>query len=179
MRADVIKMRPIHSSFFSCGQDAETIIKELFVCVFENTGMVIQNKSIEDFAVNFGVGLPFGGTFSNVNIGFEIGKRGTKYFNLIEENYFNINIGLSFNDKWFVKPKYTSSTTLLLATGNTSSKTNTITTTDVTLNSKLVSTYSALVQSKSIIREVISNVGINISEEELKNNITITKTITT
>jgi len=73
---------------------------------FENTGMVIQNKSIEDFAVNFGVGLPFGGTFSNVNIGFEIGKRGTKYFNLIEENYFNINIGLSFNDKWFVKPKY-------------------------------------------------------------------------
>lgn len=75
----------------------------------------------------------------------------------------------------FVKPKYTSSTTLLLATGNTSSKTNTITTTDVTLNSKLVSTYSALVQSKSIIREVISNVGINISEEELKNNITVTQ----
>lgn len=37
----------------------------------------------------------------------------------------------------FVKPKYTSSTTLLLATGNTSSKTNTITTTDVTLNSKI------------------------------------------
>lgn len=31
MRADVIKMRPIHSSFFSCAQDAETIIKELFV----------------------------------------------------------------------------------------------------------------------------------------------------
>lgn len=75
----------------------------------------------------------------------------------------------------FVKPKYTSSTTLLLATGNTSSNTNTITTTDVTLNSKLVSTYSALVQSKSIIREVISNVGINISEEELKNNITVTQ----
>ena len=25
---------------------------------------------------------------------------------MIEENYFNINIGLSFNDKWFVKPKY-------------------------------------------------------------------------
>ncbi len=73
---------------------------------FENTGMVIQNKTIEDFAVNFGVGLPFGGTFSNVNIGFEIGKRGTKYYNLIEENYFNLNIGLSFNDKWFVRRKF-------------------------------------------------------------------------
>lgn len=75
----------------------------------------------------------------------------------------------------FVKPKYTSSTTLLLATGNKTNSTNSITTTDVTLNSKLVSTYSALVQSKSIIREVISNVGIDISEEELKNNITVTQ----
>jgi long-subunit fatty acid transport protein len=73
---------------------------------FENTGMVIQNKTIEDFAVNFGVGLPLGGTFSNINIGFEIGKRGTKYYNLIEENYFNLNIGLSFNDKWFVRRKF-------------------------------------------------------------------------
>ncbi len=31
MRADVIKMRPIHSSFFSCKQDTQTIIKQLFV----------------------------------------------------------------------------------------------------------------------------------------------------
>lgn len=73
---------------------------------FENTGMVIQNKSIEDFAVNFGLGLPLTGTFSNLNIGFEAGKRGTKYFNLIEENYFNLSIGLSFSDRWFVKRKY-------------------------------------------------------------------------
>ncbi len=76
----------------------------------------------------------------------------------------------------FVTPKYTSSTTLLLATsGNSSDKTNTITTTDVTLNSKLVSTYSALVQSKSVLRQVISNLEINISEDELKNNITVTQ----
>lgn len=31
MRADVIKMRPIHSSFFSCEKDTQTILKELFV----------------------------------------------------------------------------------------------------------------------------------------------------
>ena len=31
MRADVIKMRPIHSSFFSCAQDTQTILKDLFV----------------------------------------------------------------------------------------------------------------------------------------------------
>ena len=31
MRADVIKIRPIHSSFFSCEKDTQTILKELFV----------------------------------------------------------------------------------------------------------------------------------------------------
>ena len=76
----------------------------------------------------------------------------------------------------FVTPKYTSSTTLLLATSeNSTDKSSTITTTDVTLNSKLVSTYSDLVQSKSVLRQVISNLGIKISEDELKNNITVTQ----
>ena len=68
----------------------------------------------------------------------------------------------------FVTPKYTASTTLVLATSQDSStKTNTITTSDITLNSKLVSTYSVLVKSKSVTRKVISNLGINITEDEL------------
>lgn len=75
----------------------------------------------------------------------------------------------------FVTPKYTSSTTLVLATAeNSTSKSNTITTTDVTLNSKLVSTYSELVKSKNVTRQVISNLGIDVKEEELRNNITVT-----
>ncbi|WP_396155459.1 hypothetical protein [Flavobacterium sp.] len=73
---------------------------------YENTGLVLQNKSITDFAGTFGLGLPLGGTFSNINIGLEIGKRGTKYNNLVEENYVNISVGLSLSDKWFVKRKY-------------------------------------------------------------------------
>ena len=74
----------------------------------------------------------------------------------------------------FVTPKYTSSTTLLLATSESAnSKTNTITTSDITLNSKLVSTYSALAQSKSVTRQVISNLGIDETEDELRNSITV------
>lgn len=76
----------------------------------------------------------------------------------------------------FVKPVYTSSTTLLLATsGSASNQANTITTTDLTLNSKLVSTYSALAQSKSVLSKVISNLGIKMSEDELKNNVSVTQ----
>jgi hypothetical protein len=73
---------------------------------YENTGMILRNKSIEDFAVTAGLGLPLGGTFSKINVGLEIGKRGTVYNNLVEENYINLSIGLSFSDRWFVKRKY-------------------------------------------------------------------------
>ncbi len=73
---------------------------------YENTGLVIQNKSITDLAANIGFGFPLGGTFSKINIGLEMGKRGTQYNNLVAENYFNISVGLSLSDKWFVKRKY-------------------------------------------------------------------------
>jgi hypothetical protein len=73
---------------------------------YENTGLVIQDKSITDFAANIGLGIPLSGTFTNINIGLEIGKRGTKYYNLVEENYINISVGLSLSDKWFVKRKF-------------------------------------------------------------------------
>lgn len=75
-------------------------------------------------------------------------------------------------------PKYTASTTLVLAMAETSEKTkeqeNTITTTDVTLNSKLVSTYSELVKSKKILRKVIKNLQINMDEDVLRANVKVT-----
>ena len=73
---------------------------------YENTGLVLQNKSITDFAGTIGMGLPLNGTFSNINFGLEIGKRGTTYNNLVEENYMNFSVGLSFSDRWFVKRKF-------------------------------------------------------------------------
>ena len=75
-----------------------------------------------------------------------------------------------------VTPKYQASTTLLLATNSASNKTTTesITTTDITLNSKLVSTYSKLVESSKIIRKVISNLSLNMDEETLKKSISVT-----
>lgn len=77
---------------------------------------------------------------------------------------------------YFVTPAYTSSTTLVLATaeGDTIKNSNTITTTDITLNSKLVSTYSELVKSNNVIRQVISNLRIDADEAVLKKNISVT-----
>lgn len=76
----------------------------------------------------------------------------------------------------FVTPKYTSSTTLVLATNNNGANANdnnSITTTEVNLNSKLVSTYSELVKSKNVLREVINNLDINIGEGQLRSNVSV------
>jgi len=73
---------------------------------FDNTGLEINNETIREFGISFGVGLPVGAVFSNANLGLEIGKRGTTNQNLIEENFFNLNISLSLNDRWFQKLKY-------------------------------------------------------------------------
>ena len=73
----------------------------------------------------------------------------------------------------FVTPEYTSKTSLVLAKSDSTTSTDTITTTDITLNTNLVSTYSELVKSKSVRRQVISNLGIDLDEEELKENIVV------
>lgn len=79
---------------------------------YESLGFQINDQSINDFGINIGLGIPLRrysdafANFSNVNIGFEYGRRGTKNSNLIQEDYFSLSLGLSFNDKWFQKRKY-------------------------------------------------------------------------
>lgn len=84
-----------------------------------------------------------------------------------------IAIGV-FYTLYCIIPEYSSSTSLVLSSSN-SSKTqmNAITATDITVNSKLVSTYSELIKSNKVVRKVIENLGISIEEEELKKNISV------
>lgn len=72
---------------------------------YDVTGLTVNNKEINNFGITFGLGLPLGANFSNLNLGFELGRRGTTDANLIEESYFKINVGLSLNDKWFIKKR--------------------------------------------------------------------------
>lgn len=72
---------------------------------FGNSGMVVNTKEIKNLGITFGVGLPLGRSLPNINIGFELGRRGTSTADLVEENYAKINVGFSFNDLWFRKRK--------------------------------------------------------------------------
>jgi long-subunit fatty acid transport protein len=73
---------------------------------FEETGINIRGEDINEFGISFGVSLPVGRLFSNINLGFELGKRGTKNQGLVLENFFNTFLSLSLNDKWFEKRYY-------------------------------------------------------------------------
>ena len=75
----------------------------------------------------------------------------------------------------FVKPRYQAYTTLVLAQSNTdgNSATQEITQSDLTLNQKLVSTYSELVKTKNVLREVIKELRLKVNEEELRKNVTV------
>ena len=75
---------------------------------------------------------------------------------------------------FMVTPVYTSYTTLVLASSNNNaSKDQQITANDVTLNSKLVETYSVLIKSNNVVRQVKSNLGIDVSEDAIRNSIKV------
>ena len=74
----------------------------------------------------------------------------------------------------FTKPIYNSSTTLLLVSStNSVSGNNSVTVGDITINSKLVSTYINLIKSNSVISDVIRNLNLQSNEDEIRNSISV------
>ncbi|AYN05432.1 MULTISPECIES: autotransporter outer membrane beta-barrel domain-containing protein [unclassified Flavobacterium] len=73
---------------------------------YEKTALIINSERINDIGFTLGAGLPIPGSFSKVNLGMEFGKRGTTSAGLIQENYVNISLGFSLNDKWFERSKF-------------------------------------------------------------------------
>lgn len=81
-------------------------------------------------------------------------------------------LGFTFN-KYYTTPKYKSTVTFLLAQTGSSSSDSSITTSDVTLNSKLVENYSELIKSDSVISEALKQLNIQMSIPDLQKNITV------
>ena len=66
----------------------------------------LNDTQILENAITLGAGFPLRKAVSTVNIGMELGRRGTTLNNLVKENYFMINVGFTINDRWFIKTKY-------------------------------------------------------------------------
>ena len=76
----------------------------------------LQNTAIEEYGITFGLAIPANTTkirgssdkpfYSNINLSFELGKRGTTESSLIKEEFMKFTVGLTLRDKWFNPRKY-------------------------------------------------------------------------
>jgi hypothetical protein len=78
---------------------------------YSQTAIELRSSQLVEYALSVGVGFPVGRNFllqnfSMVNIGVEVGERGTTSNGLIKEQFFKAKIGFTMNDRWFVKPKF-------------------------------------------------------------------------
>lgn len=73
---------------------------------YDRTFIKIGNNDIKQYALTFGMGFPLPSnrsSFYRINLSTEVGQRGTQENNLVRDNYVNIHIGFTLNDKWFQK----------------------------------------------------------------------------
>ena len=69
-----------------------------------------SGSNINQFAITGGVNLPYeksnSSRMSSLDLGFEIGQRGTVKNNLISQTFFNFKVAVNFADLWFKKRLY-------------------------------------------------------------------------
>lgn len=65
----------------------------------------INGNDLKDYGIGFGMGFPTLEGKTIVNLGFEWIHRQASPNKLITENYFNITLGLNFNEMWFWQRK--------------------------------------------------------------------------
>ena len=66
---------------------------------------LVQNNSINEFGINFGASFPVAG-LSTLDLAIKFGERGTIENGLVNESFMQIVLGLTINEKWFIKRKY-------------------------------------------------------------------------
>ena len=80
--------------------------------------------------------------------------------------------GLIYTMK-FVTPKFTATSSLILVQTDSSGSAAGVTTSDVTLNDKLIETYKELAKSKSVINEVIDELKLDLSYGRVKSEVSV------
>ena len=85
------------------------LIDYRFGLKYDKTYINYKNNDIKQMALTFGLGLPLQpnrSTFYKINLGAELGQRGTLNNNLVRERYVNIFLGFTMNDQWFQKYRF-------------------------------------------------------------------------
>ncbi len=99
MGAEIIPNHTSISSYFK-------FISYRFGARYGKTYLNLNDNSINEYGISFGVGLPFRKAKSAINLGFEYGGRGTTENNLIKETFFKVTLGVSINELWFIQSRF-------------------------------------------------------------------------
>lgn len=70
------------------------------------TYLQLKNTQLNEYGISFGLGIPMQRSKSTINLGFEIGQRGTVENNLIQETFGMITCSLSIYERWFIRRKF-------------------------------------------------------------------------
>lgn len=82
-------------------------------------------------------------------------------------------IGIAYS-YFMVEPDYKATTKLVLTQSSVDSKDDSITQADVTLNSKLVSTYGEIIKTDNVLKTVVNNINNpDITIRDIKENVTV------
>lgn len=75
---------------------------------YNQGNLILREERIGELGMTFGLGIPLKRQFAMpyMNISAEFGQRGSLNNGLIRERYTRITLGLTLNDRWFVKRKY-------------------------------------------------------------------------
>lgn len=74
--------------------------------LYNSSLLSIDGKDVEEIGISFGLSVPLRKTFSTLNFGFQMGRRGMDGNGLVQEDFFNFMFGVTINDKWFIQRKY-------------------------------------------------------------------------
>ncbi|MCM1292023.1 MAG: outer membrane protein transport protein [Bacteroides sp.] len=67
--------------------------------------MMVGNNHVREYGISFGFGLPALSSKTVINLGFEYRHRQATPNPLLKESYFNIRLGINFNELWFFQNK--------------------------------------------------------------------------
>ena len=72
----------------------------------ERSYMQLNGKQVASTGLTLGVGIPVFRYYNSINVGIDIGQRGTLGSNQIRERYFLFTVSFNLHDIWFIKPVY-------------------------------------------------------------------------
>lgn len=68
--------------------------------------VMLRGVQLDYYAITAGMTLPFKKNTARIQTAIEVGRRGTTSNGLLRENFVKFGLGISLNDKWFIKRKY-------------------------------------------------------------------------